>query len=141
MARSFALFVLSIVVALCAMTACATKDDQASDWPPPAPPEGHGMQFKVGPFDIAPGTEIHKCVTYQMEESMLINRIESFSSDKTHHFAADVTIVKVPDGTFDCREIWTSEVMANSLTVYSTDRIHNRIDFPEGVAGKLPARF
>jgi hypothetical protein len=99
------------------------------------------LQLKVGPYEVAPGAEIHKCVTYQVQDSMLVNRIESFSNGVSHHFAADVTIVPVPEGVHDCRDVFTEEVMKSSMTVYSTDRANNRVDFPAGVAGKLPAKY
>jgi hypothetical protein len=127
------------VIATLASCGSATDSDAPSSWPPPPP--AAGIQLKIGPFELAPGDEIHKCVTYDVQDTMLINRIESFSTLKSHHFAADVTVVPLPEGTHDCRDIFTEAVMQSSMTVYSTDRQQNRIDFPDGVAGKLPAQF
>jgi hypothetical protein len=133
-----------LVLALLSLLISCSNDDASSDapsWPPPAPAEGLGLQYKVGPFEIPANSEIHKCVTTRIEDSILVNRIESFASEKSHHFSADVTIVAIPEGVFDCHDVFTNEVMANSMTVYSTDRATNRVDFPDGVAGKLPAKY
>lgn len=132
---------LLVFALLSILFACGKEDEANAAWPPPPPAVDGGIQLHVGPFDVAAGTEIHKCVVQRMEDSLLVNQIESWSTDKSHHFAADVTIVNIPEGTFDCRDVFTSEVMANSMTVYSTDRAHNLIDFPAGSAGKLPAKY
>lgn len=106
----------------------------------PAAPQS-GVQLHVGPWAVAPGEEINRCVVAQVEKTLLVNGIESWAGQNVHHFRTDATIANVPLGDHDCAEIFTQEVMANSITLYSTTKAHERIDFPKGTAGQLPRGF
>lgn len=106
---------------------------------PPAP--ASGVQLHVGPWVVQPGQEINRCTTFHLDDEMLVDGIETWTSEHVHHFATTATIVYVPDGVHDCSEVFTDDVMRNSQTVFSTTRTHHQIIFPPGMAGKLSAGF
>lgn len=107
----------------------------------PPPPPASGIQLEVGPFHVPAGEEIFRCTVVKVEDTLLVDAIESFAGDDVHHFSVDATLATIPSGVYDCNDVFTSDVMQNSLTVYSTTRPHDRIRFGDGIAGKLPARF
>ncbi|MCE7926625.1 MAG: T9SS C-terminal target domain-containing protein [Haliscomenobacteraceae bacterium CHB4] len=58
------------------------------DGPPPAPAPGEGFQIKMGPFYLAPGTEVEYYQKYELElpADVEVNRLALQMSGYSHHF-------------------------------------------------------
>jgi len=58
------------------------------DGPPPAPAEGEGFQIKMGPFYVAPGTEIEYYQKYELDlpADVEVNRVDVQIGTYSHHF-------------------------------------------------------
>lgn len=127
-------------LALSLAAGCGSESAPAEESLAPPPP-ARGVQLHAGPFRVEPGEEIRKVVVVNLPETLLVSALESFTTGSAHHFAVDATIAGFPDGAYDHEEIYTEEVMANSMSVFSTTLPRDRIEFGGGIAGKLPAGF
>jgi hypothetical protein len=107
---------------------------------PPAKP-AEGVQFHVGPYTVPAGAELNQCETFHLDDTLLVDGIETWTSEHVHHFATIATPSAVPDGSNPCSEVLTEAVMQTSQTLFSTTRTHHKIDFPAGMAGKVAGGY
>jgi hypothetical protein len=108
---------------------------------PPPRPSPQGVQFHVGPFTVPPGGELNQCQTFHLDDTLLVDGIETWTSERVHHFATTATPSAVPDGSNPCDQVLTEAVMQTSQTLFSTTRTHHQIVFPDGLAGKVAGGY
>jgi hypothetical protein len=128
--------VVLAAILLAPLAGCST-----SAIPQPPQPSPAGLQFHVGPYTVAPGAELEECTTFHLDDEVLVDGIETWTSEKVHHFATTATISAVPEGSNPCSEVLTEQVMQTSQTVFSTTRTHHQVVFPPGYAGKVSAGY
>ncbi|MCO4774053.1 MAG: hypothetical protein KDA24_28730 [Deltaproteobacteria bacterium] len=116
------------------------------------PPPTFGYQVSTEPTLVPPGSEAMVCSVVRVEPlgdelSVWVNRLESLSSDNSHHmnvllgqfsfldaFLGDGAFeaqLGVGLGTHDCGEL--NDLMSTSFPVFPSQRTSQQITMPEGV--------
>lgn len=78
-------------------------------------PPSRGTQFAIGPFDVAPGTEVLRCFWRKVPTDLDVAEIEIAYNLGSHHLDLFTIDHDMPDGDFDCSDPadwnqWRSEI-------------------------------
>jgi hypothetical protein len=142
------LFVAVVLFAACGdhgspSTPLAPDADPNDPLPPPAP--GEGVQFRYG--TVAPaGSEIWKCLVAPVPGVtgggfLDFNRVESKQSTGVHHMDLSIlTMEDIPDGEYDCRELYDAHPQLMDETIlYASQHAEQSLTLPPGTVAEVPA--
>lgn len=105
-------------------------------------PPQDGVQLTVGPFELEPYQEVYECSVVKATGDQGVNVVafEHEGSPTMHHFNAyALGVPMTEEKTGPCDELWDEAQMGLSSPIYASQEQRFRGDFPEGVAGWLPA--
>ncbi|MDP6933323.1 MAG: hypothetical protein QGG40_10425, partial [Myxococcota bacterium] len=106
-------------------------------------PPASGIQLHMGPFVVEGQSEVYTCEILQLanDEPLDIVALEHVGSQTLHHFNVWV-LLEEPDGGAQegsCEALWAETSMALASPIYASQTTSFSGEFPEGVAGQLPA--
>ena len=145
-----------LLIALVTLVACdgatPTVDDGPVDLTVTLAPPTFGYQVATEPTTVPPGTEVFVCSVVRVEPtgeelSVWVDRLESMSSDGSHHmnvllgqfsfldaFLGDGSFenqLGVGLGTHDCDDL--GNLMTTAFPVFPSQRSNQQITMPDGV--------